>query len=168
MAATVAPTSSPQYWPLHSTHVLVAFLIIASLSLLSVFDWLSGSTLISGEYLAATWIVVAPTCGYFISTISLSPATIVESTTKPAPLESTVTPATSMLYWPLSATHVLLTTVFVLGLLILTVMDYLSGSKMLTGEFLAAVYIILLPTVSWFVSNIAITPTSIAETTSAP
>ena len=106
--------------------------------------------------------------GYFISKISLTPATIVESTTKPAPTEPVVTPGTSMLYWPLSATHVLLTMVLVLGLLILTVMDYLSGSNMLTGEFLAAVYIITLPTVSWFVSNIAITPTSIAETTSAP
>ncbi len=72
----VNPNAKLTWWAAHATHVLVSLIIFLSLVGLTGIDAAAlvfgKATLMSGTDLAAVWIVVGSTGGYFVSRINLS------------------------------------------------------------------------------------------------
>lgn len=146
---------------------MVTLEIIFALVMLTLFDGLTGGALIGPEPLAAVWIVVVPTCSWFLLTMDLTPTSIVMNTTAPTP--TPFASSTSITYAPaLSLTHVLVTLSVITGLILLAFFAYWFGVNIISGDYIAAVYIVALPVSSYFIASIQVTPSSITETTAKP
>ena len=81
------PNTSLTWWAAHATHVLVSLIIFLSLVGLSGIDAAAlvfgKQILLSGTDLAAVWIVVGSTGGYFVSRINISQTGLSIVTGKP-------------------------------------------------------------------------------------
>ena len=81
------PNAKLGWWAAHATHVLVSLIIFVALMALTGIDAAAlvfgKATLLTGTDLAAVWIVVGSTGGYFVSRIQLSQTGLNVVTGKP-------------------------------------------------------------------------------------
>ncbi len=74
-------------------------------------------------------------------------------------------PNTSLSYWAMHTTHVLVTLIGVMGLVGFTYLSEVVAKVPLDSNSVAAVWIVGLPLFGYFVSKISVSAQNIAETT---